>query len=227
MTEATRCEKTGAGGEVRRTPGTEAAPLCEGVVLAAGLSSRAGAFKLTLPFAGGTLIEAAVSGLLTCCRRIWVVVGHRREEIREILQGYPAVCFVENPDYCSGMFSSVQAGVRRVEAEAFFLLPGDLPLVESPVYKKMVQIMVQTPGGATGADIFIPLYQGRKGHPVLFRGPMAARIAQAPPDAGLRDIIAAHGFTAVPTDCPGVLLDVDTPGDYQRVSSLPKGAAVH
>jgi hypothetical protein len=62
-----------------------------GVVLAAGLSTRAGRFKMELPLGDRTLIEHTVLGMREVVRRVVVVGGHRIERLREILRGYDRV----------------------------------------------------------------------------------------------------------------------------------------
>ena len=77
----------------------------EGVILAAGFSSRAGTFKMELPFGEKTLIERAIDGMIDTCSRIIVVGGHKIERIREITKKYPTVQVVFNRHYEKGMFS--------------------------------------------------------------------------------------------------------------------------
>lgn len=185
-----------------RTPDVEA------VVLAAGLSSRFGAFKLAQPLGDRSVIEQALAGMGAHVHRAIVVVGHRDEVVRSLLSHVEWACCVANPDYRSGMFSSVRAGLAHTRAERVFLLPGDIPLVGAAVYGALL---------TCDAAVAIPTFNGRKGHPVLLRRDVVLDALRAPADATLRDVIGTWGFAAVPVEDEGILWDVDVPADYQRI----------
>lgn len=180
----------------------------EGVILAAGLSRRAGQYKMTLPLGDRTVIEHTLAGMAEVVERIYVVIGHQAKRLRELLAGRPRVELVMNEDYQSGMFSSVKAGIARVRAERFFLLPGDHPLVEANVYRALLR---------SDGEIVIPTFQGRKGHPVLLRSGLIPEILAQPPDATLRDYIARKGHVTVEVADEGILLDIDTLDDYHAL----------
>lgn len=60
------------------------------VITAAGMSTRMGALKQTLPLGGKTIIEVVVTHFLNAgVDEIVVVSGFRSEEVREALKGYP------------------------------------------------------------------------------------------------------------------------------------------
>ena len=86
----------------------------EGVILAAGFSSRTGVFKMELPLEGKTLIEHTIHSMVDFCSRVIVVGGHKSERIIEITKNYANVQVVLNPHYRTGMFSSAREGVRHV-----------------------------------------------------------------------------------------------------------------
>lgn len=180
----------------------------EGVILAAGLSTRAGRFKPELPLGQRTVIQRAVESMAAATSRIYVVIGWKAERVRELLEGYEQVALVPNPQYREGMFSSVRAGIAQVAAERFFLLPGDYPAVNARTYEQLLL----TPG-----EIVIPTYGGRKGHPVLLDSRCIPEILAQPSEATLRDYIEAQGYTTVDVQDEGILMDVDTPEDYQVI----------
>ncbi len=113
-------------------------PGVEGVLLAAGLSSRAGAFKMEMELAGKPLLAWSLDPLAAVCRRVIVVAGARPERILRLLRRRPGVEVVVNENFAAGMLASVQAGIRLVRAGRFFLLPGDMPLVRAAVYEKLL-----------------------------------------------------------------------------------------
>ena len=199
----------GAQGSVEHLKGIEdTVPQVEGVVLAAGLSSRSGQYKMTLPLGDKTVIEKSMEGMYELVSRILVVVGWNAERIRSLLGAYHKVEFVLNEDYRAGMFSSVKAGMAHVGAPRFFLLPGDHPLIGAEVYSRML---------ATTGDIVIPTFEGRKGHPVLFSSQLIPEILCYPNSATLRDYIRMKGHTEVEVEQEGILIDLDTPEDYRAL----------
>jgi probable phosphoglycerate mutase len=186
----------------------------DGVILAAGRSQRAGAFKPALVAAGKPLLIHAVESLEPRCRRVIVVVGHNRDEAAGLLAGRSAVAVVHNPRHDEGMFGSVQAGVRAVDPsrEGFFVLPVDCPLVLPGVFSALVEAF----RAHTAALPIVPAHDGRGGHPVLV--PIALRevILAADMSATLRQILARAGALRVPVASPSVLTDLDTPADLER-----------
>jgi molybdenum cofactor cytidylyltransferase len=106
----------------------------------------------------------------------------------------------------------VRTGLKHVRAERFFLLPGDHPLVGEQVYRTMLNSMdIHT------QDVVIPVFAGRKGHPVLMSSRLIEPILQAPDSSTLRDIIQVAGYQTVEVEDEGILLDVDDPDSYEAV----------
>ena len=183
----------------------------EGVVLAAGYSSRAGAFKMGLDVGGRSVIQRCVDGLVPLCSRIIVVGGYRIEEIQTLLRNYSKVEVVLNTRYAQGMFTSVKEGVARVAADRFFLTPGDYPFVTPEICRSLL--------GVEG-EIIIPTYRGRKGHPILISGSIAQELLGEDDESNLRAFIQRKGFHTLEVNEEGILLDIDTPDDYHRILEL-------
>jgi molybdenum cofactor cytidylyltransferase len=113
------------------------------------------------------------------------------------------------------MFSSVQAGVRHLPSglRAFFVLPGDMPLVQPATLTRLIAAWDAQPGG-----IVYPCYQGRRGHPPLIAAAYIPEIlAEAPPD-GLRELLARHAQDAceIAVTDRGIVVDFDTPEEYRH-----------
>jgi molybdenum cofactor cytidylyltransferase len=180
----------------------------EGVILAAGLSTRSGRYKMALPLGGKTVIQRSIESMADAVARIWVVVGWQADQVRALLAPYAKVESVHNPAFRSGMLRSVKTGLAQVRAARCFLLPGDIALVSPTVYTLML---------AADGDIVIPTYGGKKGHPVLLSRSVIPEILALPDDAILRDHIRAKGYTTIEVPDEGILLDIDTPEDYQAM----------
>ena len=182
----------------------------EGIVLAAGFSSRMKKFKMEMLLDGKTLIERSVESLDKVCSRIIVVAGYKIERINEILKSYEKVELVFNKEFEKGMFSSVKIGISQIKAEKFFLLPGDIPFVNEDVFKKLL---------SKKGDIIIPVFQSRKGHPVLIDSSLINEILNEPEDSNLKLFIDKKGFTTVEVQDEAILFDIDTEEDYLNYSS--------
>lgn len=180
----------------------------EGVVLAAGLSTRSGGFKMTLPLGPKTVLEHAIDGMSPFVERVIVVTGWQAERIHALLAGRADVMLVYNSRFREGMFSSVCAGVAQVRAKRFFLLPGDQPLVPAQVYARLL---------AAQGPVVLPTYRGKKGHPVLLDRSLVPEILAQPARTTLRDVIHRAGYTSVEVGEEGILIDLDTAEDYQVI----------
>jgi molybdenum cofactor cytidylyltransferase len=189
----------------------QAQPLAaEGVLLAAGLSTRSGRYKMALPLGDRTVIQHSVENMYEIVDRVWVVVGWRAAEVRALLAPYTKVECVLNQAFRRGMFSSVQVGLAQTSARRVFLQPGDCALISPEVYRQMLLVE---------AEIVLPTFGGKKGHPVLLNRSAIDEILALPDDAILRDAIQARGYATVEVQDEGILLDLDTPEDHKAMNA--------
>jgi len=190
----------------------------DGVLLAAGLSSRAGTFKMEAALAGKPLLAWSLEAMLRVCRRVIVVAGSQAERIRRLVQDRPGAEIAVNENFASGMLASVQTGAARVRAPRFFLLPGDMPLVRSEVYRKLL---------TCGADIVVPACGGRRGHPVLISSSLIPGILAEAADSNLGAFIQRHGSETVEVNDPGILADLDELEDIKKLDALLRAGSDH
>ena len=191
------------------------------VVLAAGSSSRMGAFKPLLEIEGRTLLERAVSVFTSAgVRDVVVVAGHRRDEVAAAAARAGARV-ITNPGYDQGMFSSLRMGVLGLDPSVtrFFVLPADVPLVRPETIGRLLR---QGRAARGAAAVVYPLSGGVEGHPPLLDGALRAEIRAADPPGGLRELLLGHAAASavVEVDDPGVLLDADTPEDLARIRGM-------
>ncbi|MDX2000590.1 MAG: nucleotidyltransferase family protein [Thermoanaerobaculia bacterium] len=186
------------------------------VVLAAGGSTRMGdRHKLTALLGDRPLVAYAVDTVLASrARPVVVVTGHRAEAVRASLGGRE-VTFVANPEWPTGLASSLRAGLAVVpEAVAGVLVClGDMPRIRAATLDALLDAFT----GPTA--IVVPEYQGRRGHPVLFGRDHFVELARTTGDVGARGLLERHAQNVVPVDDPGVLVDVDTPADLSALSA--------
>jgi molybdenum cofactor cytidylyltransferase len=193
-----------------------------GLVLAAGESSRMGSDKATLTYRGRSFLESIVEALEAAgIGRIAVVLGHHAAEIERQVRRGPAQVVV-NPDYRLGQTSSLQAGLRGLMAEdleAVILCLVDHPAVSHQTLCRLVAAFRHS-----AAPLVIPTYQGRRGHPVLMGRQIFLELLGLEREAGADSVVrkyrAATEFIEVEDE--GVVLDVDDPESYRRLTSEPR-----
>lgn len=189
-----------------------------GIVLAAGESSRMGADKALLIYRGRTFLDNIISSFCEAgMERAVVVLGHHAELIQQ-LTDLSTVDVVVNRDYRRGQTSSLQAGLRALagnEPDGVLLCLVDHPVLSADTLNKLI-----TSFRFTGRPVVIPQVNGKHGHPVLLGRELFSRILALGPDEGADTVIHAYRnrtmFVEV-TD-PGILLDVDDPDSYRKLS---------
>lgn len=183
----------------------------DGIILAAGFSSRTGVFKMGLQWGEKKLVQQVIDEMKELCWRVIVVAGYKKEKIIELTGGYSNLEVVFNPRYSKGMFTSVKEGIKHVKSPWFFLIPGDYPLITKAIYQKLLDARDES-----GHCVFIPAFNSRKGHPILVKSDLVKELLEEPDDSNLRKFINRKGFKAVEVDDDAILVDIDTMEDYQR-----------
>jgi CTP:molybdopterin cytidylyltransferase MocA len=190
-----------------------------GVVLAAGGGSRMGQPKALIRFRGELLVERACRLLADAgCRPVLVVLGAASDQVRAAARLPPAAATVHNPDWPSGLASSLRAGLAAVppEAGAVVVTLVDTPLIGQGAVDRLLAAW------RAGAVAAVASYGGEPGHPVLFAQAVLADVAASVSgDAGARAWLRAHPdrVTAVPCDGTGYALDLDSPDDLAAASA--------
>lgn len=193
------------------------------ILLAAGKSSRMGAFKPLLPFGERLVVEACVNNLLEGgVAEMVVVVGHRAQEVRDRLAQLP-VRFAVNDDSESEMGVSIARGVEQLasNAEAVFIALVDQPAIPPEIIASLIAERERT-----GARLIVPVYGDRGGHPVLIELRFRAELLNLDPQRGLRGLFEAHReeVLRVPVASPYVARDMDRWDDYQALHHEVFGA---
>ena len=183
------------------------------ILLAAGESKRMGQSKQLMPFGETTILEQAVDNLInSTVSETIVVLGHRAEEVMNVITSKP-VKIVINPDYQQGMSTSIIAGLDLVDSgtRAVMIALGDQPFVDSQTINSIIEAFVVSDKG-----IAIPVYQGRRGHPVIFAIRYKGELLRLKGDIGGREIIDQHpdDVLEVAVSCKGVCVDIDTVDSY-------------
>lgn len=183
--------------------------MAQGIILAAGYSSRARTNKMVLSVDGIPIILYAVRGMEPFVSHIWIVTGHDQQPIIDALKGIDFVTCVKNVHYDQGMFSSVLTGLSHVSDDVF-ILPGDCPFVRGQTYASLLQ---------GHQEIRVPSYQGRKGHPLFIRSHLIPQALKMPTGSTLKTFRDLHTLEVIDGDDPYVLHDIDTIDDFERIKA--------
>lgn len=175
-----------------------------------------GAFKPLMPLWGKTLIENTVDSVLNGgAEAVTVVVGYRGDELAELLTHCygDLVQIVWNPNYAqTDMLYSIRLGCMAMPScSAFFLLPGDMPVVRQNTFRRLLD-------GRQYGKIVFPTLEGHCKHPPLIDSSLIPEILSFQGKDGLRSLWREHeeDIWTVAVDDEGVWLDLDTPTAYYR-----------
>nr|WP_321401539.1 NTP transferase domain-containing protein [uncultured Desulfobacter sp.] len=186
------------------------------LIPAAGLSSRMGRYKPLLPLGRSNMIGTVIELFKTAgIHDIIVVTGHNHDRLAPVVEAAGARPLF-NPDFESGMFSSIRTGVAALPSgiDGFFLLPADTPAIR-PATLDLIQKQFE----AAKDKLIVPAFKGETGHPPLIPARMIPFITGAGPDANLRQILFSdpNRIIQLPVPDRGILMDADTPEGYDQV----------
>lgn len=183
------------------------------IILAAGESKRMGFPKMFLEFNGRTMIENVIEHVAgSDTDGILVVLGAGSDDLMSLVGKYE-VRYCYNEHYKEGMLSSVQCGFRNLPAEldAVMVFQGDQPFITPLVINSVINEY-----RSSGRGIVIPVFHGKRGHPLLLDSKYRDQIETLDPSEGLRSIARIYSAEVleVETNEPGILRDFDTYDEY-------------
>jgi molybdenum cofactor cytidylyltransferase len=199
------------------------------IVLAAGASRRFGSDKLLHPLTlrGATLPLAAHSLLpwLEMFGQITVVVRAGAESFCSAIEtalggtalgetGAAAINWIECNNASQGMAASLVCGVRaNHDATGWLIGLADMPAVPAAAIAGVRNALFD------GAALAAPSHAGRRGHPVGFASRYYDQLLELQGDNGARRLLErdSANLTEIKVDDPGILADIDSPGDLRRL----------
>jgi molybdenum cofactor cytidylyltransferase len=195
------------------------------LIPAAGKSRRMGRPKVSLTLGGRTVLEHVIAALQKAgVADILVVLGPQVAELAPLVERAGARVLLP-AEQTHTMRATVEQGLTWLEnrfhprpRESWFLVPADYPILEPEI----VQKLLRKRRGNRKHSIFIPTYQGRRGHPALIAWKHVAAIRSLPPEIGLNVFLRSlpKQTLEVPMESPTILWDLDTPEDYQRILAV-------
>ncbi len=185
------------------------------ILLAAGKSERMGQNKLLMPFDGGTVIGHTLDNLVASrAGEIVVVLGAKAQEMGAAIGKRP-VNLVLNPNYARGMSTSLITGLQMISKQAKFALValGDQPFVSPNTYDKLIEAAL-----ATDKGIVVPVYQKRRGNPILIHAGYFPEIMRFTGDVGGRELLASYPEDVLEVKVPdeGIIININTPEEYEK-----------
>jgi len=186
------------------------------ILLAAGESKRMGQPKQLLPFRGSTLLGQIVENLLQSqAAETIVVLGSQAEKIIPQIAREP-VRIVVNQEFEQGMSSSIKCGLSHISeaADGVMIVLGDQPLIEKETIDLLIERHRQSERG-----IILPVYNGIRGHPVIFTMKYKDELLRLTGDIGGKQIVERHpsDVLEVEVDSESVVTSIDAESDYQSL----------
>jgi len=188
---------------------SEAEPRIAAVVLAAGRSTRMGPQnKLLADIGGKPMVRHTVEAALASrAAPVVVVTGHMAAEVAAALNGLD-VMLAANPDYATGLASSLKVGVRVLQGnqDGILVLLGDMPYIERGHIDRLIE--------AFSPDaIVVPTHDDRIGNPILWPARYFPELLHLEGDAGAKRLVGTHAahLRKIDLATDAIFVDVDTP----------------
>ncbi|MEZ0576313.1 DVU_1551 family NTP transferase [Halodesulfovibrio aestuarii] len=203
------------------------------ILLAAGYSSRMGRCKPTLHLGDKTTLQTLADAFIQAGVTPIVVTGYASEKIEQECKRLNLQA-VHNANFDDGMFSSVQTGCNALpdDADIFFITPVDIPLIRSSTITALLNHAAKTKANVihpilddsllTPLPEFLHKTEGKRGHPPCLRASLKCEILKYNGDGGLAKLLDQYTDTThyLPVLDSGMLLDMDTPEDYEKLCRI-------
>jgi molybdenum cofactor cytidylyltransferase len=190
--------------------------MVSGIILAAGESTRMGSPKALLKIGDKSFAQQIVDTLIASrVLDIVIVLGADAESIQSQLNWFEGKTVI-NKEWEKGQLSSALSGLHAVEQHdlhGVLIWPVDRPLVSRHVVVGMLHQF-----WTKHKQIVVPIYRGRRGHPVLFGKNLFHDLERAPMDVGVRSVLQARPDDVLEyqTEEEGVVINIDSPEDHQK-----------
>jgi molybdenum cofactor cytidylyltransferase len=208
----------------------------DGLILSAGLSSRIGSQKALLMYNEFNFITNIILKLSAVCQNIIVVTGYQSEDVEKSFNNYltagknkiasvfgfthseidnlfERTFFIKNIQFEKGMFNSLQTGLSNLKNSEYVLYHFvDQPTLPVQFYKRIIMEINDC------VDWIQPVYENKKGHPIIFSKNAASIILNSGTNNNLRDIkkiISNKKYWQC--DYPEIFDDIDTISRYNNI----------
>ncbi|MCK4658447.1 MAG: nucleotidyltransferase family protein [Phycisphaerae bacterium] len=201
---------------------TECSPQVQvfAIIPAAGQSTRMGRCKQLMPMGEGAMLECVIETALHGEIDGLCVVTSSMVDEELALSEDPRFIVAINDDGASEMLDSIRMGMAVLKhrcqvagGDGYLVCPGDMPRVTAEDVCTVTHAFRKHAG-----DIVIAAHGGTRGHPMVFPASLAGEVERIG-DGGLKVLIEHHADSVrlVECDSSGVIEDLDTPEDYNRL----------
>lgn len=192
------------------------------VVLAAGSASRmaaSGKHKLLATFEGVPLVRRSVETVKQShADELVMVTGYRSADVEQAVAGLDCPIF-HNPDFASGMASSLKAGLAAVRdgADGLLVMLADMP----GILPEHIDAMIHAFRAEEGRAIVRAVSGGKRGNPVILPAPTFDAISKLTGDIGARPVIERSGLAVIDIDIgEAAHIDTDTPEEIAAAGGI-------
>lgn len=187
------------------------------IILAAGNSSRLGKPKQLLEYNGYTLLRNTIIQAKSIPDSFVIVVtGAYKKNIDEEL-AYTAAKVVNNPEWETGMASSIAIGLQQLRAlnpqiKACIFTVCDQPFINAQVFKDLIDSHK-----TSGKGIVASAYAETLGTPVLFSSTYFEVLENLKGHEGAKNVIQLHSNDVASVPFEKGAVDIDTMDDYNNL----------
>jgi molybdenum cofactor cytidylyltransferase len=194
------------------------------IMLAAGRSSRmspAAGHKLLATFDGVPLARRmALRAIASTADDVQVITGFRRKEIEACLLDLD-MKLAFNPDYATGMASSLVTGLKIAQVmnhDGALILLADMPAVTTSILNSLIEAFRR----AEGRSVVRAVHAGTQGNPVILPRTIFEQAFSLRGDRGARKLIESSGLDILDVEIgEAAVVDVDTRQDLKRQGGVP------
>ncbi len=147
--------------------------------------------------------------------------GHQRGRVEEALAGLD-VSFAYNPDFATGLASSLKAGIAKVpqDATGAMIVLGDMPGIADMDINRLIRAFAK----GEGKSVVRATHEGRRGNPVILPRSLFGAVAHLEGDTGARHLVEAEGLDVIDVEIgEAAAVDVDTPEAMSRAGGVLQG----
>ncbi|MDH3798148.1 MAG: nucleotidyltransferase family protein [Desulfobacterales bacterium] len=191
-----------------------------GIILAAGASTRFGEPKQLLRLKNKCLLEWVLDAALNSeLNSIVLVLGYAHQKILQALGEklqHSKLLVAINPQYEKGQSLSLHTGLSKVKDDypAVMFLLGDQPMLNAATINVLLERF-----WADEKDICVPIYQGKRKTPTIFRRRFYTQLMGIKGDMGARQLIDDNPDRVLAVEMKNKIcfFDVDTQQDLERL----------
>ncbi|MBU1056480.1 MAG: molybdenum cofactor cytidylyltransferase [Proteobacteria bacterium] len=188
--------------------------MVSGIILASGFSKRMKKEKLLLPLSGIPMVEYIIRAA-KASHLDEVILIYRNTGIKDIgIKYLDKIVYNDHAD--QGQSAAVKLGVSasHKETDAYMFLVGDQPFLRETIINILIDNFKKTP-----SNIVVPVYNGKKGSPVIFPARYKQELLALSGDTGGRIIIEEHKkkLNLVEIENTEAGIDIDTQNEYEKI----------